>query len=155
MARIIAYPNATSISPDDCLLGTQKDNGTSYASNPTKNFAVGSVVSAGLGYTTYTALLTQVGIAAPVPTVVKNDTGVTYTWTRSNKGDYTITASSPVFNAATTLVFGNIGNKSKQDYFRWKVAGGGTEINVTTYDNNGNPSDDVFVAGSFEIRIYS
>ena len=155
MAKIIAYPNATSISPDDCLIGTQKDNSGSYSNNPTKNFAVGSVVSAGLGYTTYTALLTQVGVAAPVPTVVKNDTGVTYTWTRSNKGDYTITASSPVFNAATTLVFGNIGNKSKQDYFRWKVAAGGTDIGVTTYDNNGNPEDDIFAAGSFEIRIYS
>ncbi len=155
MARIIAYPNATSISPDDCLIGTQKDNSGSYSNNPTKNFAVGSVVSAGLGYTTYTALLTQVGVAAPVPTVVKNDTGVTYTWTRSAKGDYTITASSPVFNAATTLVFGNIGSRSKQDYFRWKVAAGGTDIAVTTYDNAGNPEDDIFVGGSFEIRIYS
>ena len=154
MARIIAYPNATSISPDDCLIGTQKDNSGSYSNNPTKNFAVGSVVSAGLGYTNYTALLTQVGIAAPVDTVVKNDTGATYTWARSAPGTYTITANSSVFNAATTLVFGNIGKKSKQDYFRWEV-GSNTEIKVSTYDNAGNPADDVFEAGSFEIRIYS
>ena len=154
MARIIAYPNATNISSDDCLIGTQKDSGTSYASNPTKNFAVGSVVSAGLGYTTYTALLTQVGVTAPVDTVVKNDTGITYTWARSAQGTYTITASAAVFNAATTLVFGNIGGKSKEDYFRWEV-GSNTQIKVSTYDNAGNPADDVFEAGSFEIRIYS
>ena len=154
MARIIAYPNATSISPDDCLIGTQKDNSGSYSNNPTKNFAVGSVVSAGLGYTTYTALLNQAGVAAPVPTVVKNDTGVTYTWARSAQGVYTITASSPVFNAATTLVFGNIGLRSKDDYFRWQVTSN-VEITITTFDNAGNPSDDVFETGSFEIRIYS
>ena len=154
MARIIAYPNATSISPDDCLIGTQKDNSGSYSNNPTKNFAVGSVVSAGLGYNTYTALLTQTGLTAPVATVVKNDTGVTYTWARTAIGAYTITASSPIFNAATTLVFGNIGKKSKEDYFRWEV-GTNTQIKVSTYDNAANPADAVFDAGSFEIRIYS
>ena len=154
MARIIAYPNATNISLDDCLIGTQKDNGTSYASNPTKNFTVGSVVSAGLGYISYVALLTQVGIAAPVPTVVKNSTNQTLTWARSGTGVYTITAGAPIFNASTTLVFGNIGKKSKEDYFRWEVTSN-VEITITTFDNAGNPADDVFSAGSFEIRIYS
>ena len=43
MARIIAYPSANSISSDDCLIGTQKDNGTTNQSNPTKNFSLGSV----------------------------------------------------------------------------------------------------------------
>jgi len=154
MARIIAYPNATNISLDDCLIGTQKDNGTSYASNPTKNFTVGSVVSAGLGYTSYVALLTQVGIAAPAPTVVKNSTNQTLTWARSGPGVYTITASSTIFDATKTLVFGNIGKRSKEDYFRWEVTSN-VEITITTFDNAGNPSDDVFETGSFEIRIYS
>jgi len=154
MARIIAYPNATNISLDDCLIGTQKDNGTSYASNPTKNFTVGSVVSAGLGYTSYVALLTQVGIAAPAPTVVKNSTNQTLTWARSGPGVYTITASNTIFDATKTLVFGNIGKRSKEDYFRWEVTSN-VEITITTFDNAGNPSDDVFETGSFEIRIYS
>ena len=155
MARIIAYPYANSpISEDDCLLGTQKDNGSTNQSNPTKNFGVGQVVVAGLGYTNYTALLTQVGIAAPVPTVVKNNTNQTFTWARSATGVYTVTVGNTIFDAAKTLVFGNIGKRSKDDYFRWEVTSN-VEITITTFDNAGNPSDDVFETGSFEIRIYS
>ena len=154
MAKIIAYPNATSISTEDCLLGTQYTSGGTNQTNPTKNFPIGSVVATGIGYTAYTALLSQVGIAAPVDTVVKNDTGVTYTWARSATGVYTITASSNIFDTTKTLVFGNIGQRSKDDYFRWEVTSP-VEITITTFDNAGNPSDDVFETGSFEIRIYS
>lgn len=155
MAKIVAYPNATSISTEDCLLGTQYTLGLSTnQTNPTKNFPIGSVVATGLGYTTYTALLSQVGIAAPVDTIVKNDTGVTYTWARSAQGVYTITASGIIFDATKTLVFGNIGKRSKEDYFRWEVTSN-VEITITTFDNAGNPADDVFETGSFEIKIYS
>jgi len=155
MARIIAYPYANSpISEDDCLLGTQKDNGSTNQSNPTKNFGVGQVVVAGLGYTNYTALLTQVGIAAPVATVVKNNTNQTFTWSRSFQGVYKVESGASIFDAATTLVFGNVGKKSKPDYFRWEVLSD-KEIQVHTFDSVGNPVDDVFETGSFEIRIYS
>ena len=154
MAKIIAYPNATSISTEDCLLGTQYTSGGTNQTNPTKNFPIGSVVATGIGYTAYTALLSQIGIAAPVDTIVKNNTGVTYTWARSATGVYTITASSNIFDATKTLVFGNIGKRSKDDYFRWEVTSN-VEITITTFDNAGNPSDDVFETGSFEIRIYS
>ena len=154
MAKIIAYPNATSISTEDCLLGTQYTSGGTNQTNPTKNFPIGSVVATGIGYTAYTALLSQIGIAAPVDTIVKNNTGVTYTWARSAIGVYTITASSNIFDTTKTLVFGNIGQRSKDDYFRWEVTSP-VEITITTFDNAGNPSDDVFETGSFEIRIYS
>jgi len=154
MAKIIAYPNATSISTEDCLLGTQYTSGGTNQTNPTKNFPIGSVVATGIGYTAYTALLSQIGIAAPVDTIVKNNTGVTYTWARSATGVYTITASSNIFDTTKTLVFGNIGQRSKDDYFRWEVTSP-VEITITTFDNAGNPSDDVFETGSFEIRIYS
>ena len=154
MAKIVAYPNATSISTEDCLLGTQYTSGGTNQTNPTKNFPIGSVVATGIGYTAYTALLSQIGIAAPVDTIVKNNTGVTYTWARSATGVYTITASSNIFDTTKTLVFGNIGQRSKDDYFRWEVTSP-VEITITTFDNAGNPSDDVFETGSFEIRIYS
>ena len=51
-------------------------------------------------------------------------------------------------------MFGNIGKRSKEDYFRWEVVSN-TQIKVGTYDNAGNPADDVFDTGSFEIKIYS
>ena len=148
MARIIAYPNATNISPDDCLIGTQKDNGTSYASNPTKNFAVGSVVSAGLGYTVYTALLTQTGTAAPVATILKNNTGATFTWARTGSGTYTITASSNVFTNNKTIVFFNLGEYTFSVGQPWTR----TSDTVVTISPGG---DGRITNGAFEIKIYS
>jgi len=154
MARIIAYPNATNISSDDCLIGTQKDNSGSYSSNPTKNFAVGSVVTAGLGYTSYTIILSQSGGAAPIPVELNNTTSATYTWSRAGVGKFEVKASSSIFNANTTAVFLNVGGSSKPDYARWAVTGGDI-ISVATYDNAGNPVDGSFNEGAFEIRIYS
>ena len=43
MARIIAYPSASQLSSDDCLLGTQKDQSGVNQTNPTKNFSLGGV----------------------------------------------------------------------------------------------------------------
>ena len=34
MAKIIAYPEVSTIEKDDCLIGTQKDQGTSNITNP-------------------------------------------------------------------------------------------------------------------------
>ena len=153
MARIIAYPNATNVSTDDCLIGTQKEN-TGTQMNPTKNFSVGSVVTAGLGYTAYTIILSQSGVAVPTPVLLKNTTSATYTWSRTGVGKYEVKASSAVFSGTTTAVFLNVGGNAKADYARWNVTGGDT-ISVATYDSTGNPVDQVFNEGSFEIRIYS
>ena len=122
MARIIAYPSANNISSDDCLIGTQKDNGSTNQSNPTKNFSVGQVVVAGLGYTAYTASLTQVGTAAPAAVELKNNTNATYTWSRTGVGEYEVQTDINILSASDTLVFGNIGETTKHDYFRWRVA---------------------------------
>ena len=48
MARIIAYPSASSVKSTDLLLGTQPDQNGANQTNPTKNFSVQSVVQAGL-----------------------------------------------------------------------------------------------------------
>ena len=149
MARIIAYQQAT---PDgeDLLLGTQKTTGGTNQTNPTKNFTVDAVVQAGVGYTAYTALLTQTGGAAPVATVLKNNTGYTYTWARTSSGTYTITASGNAFTNNKTIVFMNLG----------EYAGGGvprsvwarTSDTVVTLTTGG---DGRITNGSFEVRIYS
>jgi hypothetical protein len=108
MARIIAYQSTTPAT-DDLLLGTQKTTSGTNKTNPTKNFTVDSVVQAGLGYTVYTALLTQTGTGAPVATILKNNTGATFTWARTGSGTYTITASGNVFTNNKTIVFVNQG----------------------------------------------
>jgi len=146
MARIIAYPQVTPV-VGDCLVGTQKTT-SGNQTNPTKNFTVGDVVNAGLGYTVYTALLTQTGIAAPVATILKNNTGATFTWARTSIGTYTITASSNVFTNNKTIVFYNLGEYNFAAQQPWVR----TSDTVITIPLGG---DGRITNGSFEIRVYS
>ena len=146
MARIIAYPEVVP-SVDDYLVGTQKTT-SGNQTNPTKNFTVKDVVTAGLGYTVYTALLTQAGTAAPVATILKNNTGATFTWARTSSGTYTITASSNVFTSNKTLIFINKGEiSSTYVYVTWTR----TSDTVITITLGG---DGRITNGSFEILIY-
>ena len=146
MARIIAYPQVTPV-VGDCLVGTQKTT-SGNQTNPTKNFTVGDVVNAGLGYTVYTALLTQAGIAAPVATILKNNTGATFTWARTSSGTYTITASGNAFTSNKTSVFFNLGEYPFSVNSPWTR----TSDTVVTISLGG---DGRITNGSFEIRVYS
>ena len=51
-------------------------------------------VDSQVGYKTYVAQITQSGTNAPVATVLQNNTGLTFTWTRSALGVYQVGASS-------------------------------------------------------------
>ena len=156
MARIIAYPNATNVNVDDCLIGTQKDQTGSYSSNPTKNFSVGSVVSAGLGYTCYTALISQSGTNDPTATVIYNNTSSILTWARTGAGTYTATSSVNLnFTGGKTIVFINYGNPSSDGLPpKWSITSD-TIITVPTQDETGVLDDGILKSGAFEIRIYS
>jgi len=145
MAIIYSYPNVTPLG-EDFLIGSQKSS-----SNATKNFTVESVVQAGLGYTVYTALLTQAGTAAPVDTILKNNTGYTYTWSRTGSGEYTITASGNAFTNSKTLVFNNNG-LSTGGFGYAPAIWTRTSDTVITINTGG---DGRLTNGSFEIRIYS
>lgn len=56
-----------------------------------------------IGYTEYVALVTQTGTNAPTAVDIKNDTGATVAWARSNAGIYTATFSSAVLTANKTI----------------------------------------------------
>jgi len=154
MARIIAYQQATP-SSEDLLLGTQKTTGGTNQTNPTKNFTVDSVVQAGLGYTAYTALLTQIGSGDPVSTILKNNTTATFTWARTVGGTYTVTANSNIFTANKTVVFMNYGNPPSDALPPKWVRTSDTVITVTTQDEQAVLDDGVLNGAAFEIRIYS
>tara|TARA_A100001201_G_scaffold61428_2_gene58649 strand:+ start:213 stop:647 length:435 start_codon:yes stop_codon:yes gene_type:complete len=144
MAIIYSYPNVTPLG-EDFLIGSQKSS-----SNATKNFTVDSVVSAGLGYTAYAALISQSGTNAPTATALKNNTGYTYTWARTGSGTYTITANGNAFTNNKTIVFMNLG----------EYAGGGVPRSVWTRTSDTvltitTGGDGRITNGSFEIRIYS
>ena len=96
MAIIYSYPQGTPTLGDN-VIGSQIDPITEE--NKTVQFTVGQIASFAnsysLGYTVYTALLTQAGTAAPVATVLQNTTGGTITWTRTGTGCLLYTSPSP------------------------------------------------------------
>ena len=149
MAIIYSYPNATPLD-EDFLIGSQKSN-----SNATKNFTVESVVQAGLGYKAYAALISQSGTNAPTATVLKNNTGHTYTWTRTAAGKYEITANGNAFTANKTAVFINYGNPSSDGLPPKWVRTSDTLVKVSTQDETGILDDGILDVAAFEIRIYS
>ena len=150
MAIIYSYPQGTPTLGDN-VVGTQVDPVTEE--NKTVQFTVGQIAgfanSYSLGYTVYTALLTQAGTAAPVSTILQNTTGKTFTYARTSGGDYTITASSSLFTADKTIVFLNGGSAENNHDIAWGRASD-TVINLGTHNSDGK-----FTAGSIEIRVYA
>ena len=150
MARIISYPSETPTS-SELVVGTQVTSGGTNQTNPTKNFTVGDIAKAGLGYTAYVALISQSGGAAPTAVVLSNNTGYTYTWARTGGGTYTLTANGSAFTVNKTIVFNNNGID---------IAGGNTppqwtrtSDTVITLTTGG--IDTAMQNASFEVRIYS
>ena len=152
MAIIYSYPQGTPTLSDN-VIGSQIDPITEE--NKTVQFTVGQIAgfatSYSLGYTVYTALITQAGNAAPVATTLQNTTGKTFAYARTSNsgGDYTITASSSLFTADKTIVFLNGGSAENNHDIAWGRASD-TVINLNTHNSDGK-----FTAGSIEIRVYA
>ena len=150
MATLTAYPTNSAPKASDLLLGTKVATPNSDEQPITNNVTIASVAAFAntynLGYTVYTALLSQAGTAVPVATILQNTTGGTFTWTRQSAGNYTVTASTALFTVNKTIVFGNQGN-NLNDKFQWNRTSD-TTLDLIVYENRLNN-------GSFEIRIYS
>lgn len=146
MANISSYPTATPAS-GDLILGTQL---SATSVNKTRNFTAGSVTSAGLGYTSYTALLTQTGTAAPVATVLSNNLKNAVTWASTGTGIYTLTASAATFTNNKTIVFFNHGSG---------LTGATGNVSWTRTSDTVLTISQVYYGlltnGSFEVRIYA
>ena len=149
MAIIYSYPQGTPTLSDN-VIGSQIDPVTEE--NKTVQFTVGQIAafanSYNLGYTVYTALVTQAGTAAPVATIIQNTTGATFTWARTSSGTYTITASSNAFTNNKTILFFNLGEYTFTVNSPWTR----TSDTVITISLGG---DGRITNGSFEVRIYS
>ena len=102
MARISTYPLDTGIVATDKLLGSDENDLS------TKNFQVSDLTtyfsSQLLGYTSYTARFVQQGTSDPVVTDMYNNTGATFTWTRTAAGEYTVASSLPIMLLAKTFI---------------------------------------------------
>ena len=148
MAIIYSYPQGTPTLSDN-VIGSQIDPITEE--NKTVQFTVGQIAafanSYSLGYTVYTALLTQAGTAAPVATILQNTTGGTITWTRTGTGAYTATISSSLFTSNKTIVFINGGTPPTSTIF-WESPST-TTVTIST------GSDSKLTDASIEIRVYA
>jgi|TARA_R110002074_G_scaffold373884_1_gene550138 hypothetical protein len=158
MANISTYPIGTPAAKD-LLAGTQlytDDNGK--VQNLTRNFSVANVAafanSYSLGYTVYTALITQAGTAAPVATVLQNTTGGTFTWTRTSTGRYVATISGTTYTADKTTVLVTSGGNN-DNILRPRITAT-TAIDWYNIDSSNNAvSDTIAETTTVEIRIYS
>ena len=152
MAIIYSYPQGTPTLSDN-VIGSQIDPITEE--NKTVQFTVGQIAafanSYSLGYTVYTALLTQAGAAAPVATTLQNTTGATFTWARTGSGTYTITASGNVFTNNKTIIFNNNGLSTGSFGFASAIwtRTSDTVVTITT------GGDGRITNGAFEIRVYA
>ena len=156
MANISTYPIGTPAA-SDLLAGTELyTDSTGKQENLTRNFTVQSIASFAnsysLGYTVYTAALTQAGTAAPVAAVLQNTTGGVFTWSRVDTGKYRVTVSGITLPANKVVIFENatgdlnLGGKITST----------TVIDVEQFSSGGGGYSDVMLPGtSIEIRIYS
>ncbi len=153
MAIITTYPVDPSPTTGDYLVGS-KITSAGAQINPTKNFTIGSVVEAGLGYTQYTCLVSQELTNDPTSTDLKNNTGATMTWSRTGPGSYRCTASSPIFTPNKTIVFVNVGTSPDGPgaFVEWNYSASFIELDI--YNTLGAPTDELIDNGSFEVRIY-
>jgi len=155
MATINSYPTITPKSGDLVLIVD-----TSTEGNPTKTASVSSIAtvanSLNLGYTVYSALLTQENAEAPVATVLQQTISGTLTWSRLGPGSYVLTSDGTPFTSNKVQVFVNNGAPiSTTSSIKWTRAST-SQIGIKTFaQSTGLVADDLLLSGSIEIRIYS
>jgi len=152
MARISSYPRDLDVVDQDSWIGT------SVPGLQTRNFTVANIAafanSYSLGYTVYTALITQAGAAAPVATVLQNTTGGTIVWTRNSTGRYVATISGTTYTTDKTTVLVTSGGNN-DNILRPRITAT-TAIDWYNIDSSDNAvSDTIAETTTVEIRIYA
>ena len=103
-------------------------------------------------YKKYVALLTQVGVAAPVVTVLENTLGVTVTWTRSGTGIYSGDVIGTDFtNLKTTVI---MPNTSTGLVLAYSASTSNITVNTKAI-TTGTNTDGMLVQTTIEIRVYT
>jgi len=149
MAIINSYPTVTPENGDLLLLVD-----TSVEGNPTKTATVSSVSSlVNKGYKDYVFSFTQSGTGNPVVTELNNDTGLTFTFTRVDPGQFHLVPSDSLDVSKTwgQVTGGNVGASTILNVKNFQT----NLIAVINIDTaTANPTDDVDT-GFVELRIYS
>jgi len=153
MAIANSYPMGTPKS-SDLLLGTSVPTQNTNEKPTTRNFSmsqVGALVnSVNLGYTSYVALITQAGTAAPsADPLIQNTTGGVPVWAYASPGVYTVTFPFAFKAEPNVVVFINNGNASPTANVGWALTGVAGQIRINATGNG------VLTRGSLEIRVYA
>ena len=151
MAIINTYPTATP-KGSDLLIGTQVADDT-VENNSTKSFSASSVAALAFNYTTYVVKLTQSGTDDPVITEFENNTGITFTWTRSSAGVYDATPSSSLTTSETWVQVTGGTNEATTLHLK-TVDPSYIRLANLSLDGAATPEDDLD-NGYLELRIYS
>jgi hypothetical protein len=112
-----------------------------------------------IGYKVYTAIITQSGTAAPVPTVLKNTLGATINWTRANAGRFDGDAPALFTNNKTIIFINDNDNSFAADTSNYTIKAFRLNINkINIYKSYSELpstqtySDDINI--NIEIRVY-
>ena len=150
MAIISSYPTVVA-EANDLLIGTKVTN-TGTVINPTKTFRVQEVVDSALGYTSYTAGLINAGPTPPTANVLKNNTGGTFTWSRTGVGQFVVTIAGITVDVTKVAIF----ECANGDFNLGAEIINPTTINVNQFASGGGGFGDIMAAGTtIEFRIYS
>lgn len=142
-----AYPGITNLDALDYLIITDKENDLMTKTATIAQVAA-LVASIDVGYTSYTALLTQSGVVAPVATVMQDNIGGTMTWSYNSVGSYTLTSSTSAFTAKTVVFVNGGSSATASGGVTWSVDTPATLVIIAGADGR-------FTAGSLEVRVYS
>lgn len=97
----------------------------------------------------YAATLSQSGTSAPVNTSTKNNTGLSFSWSRTSVGEYILTCSTSL-NAFTCIPYVSIGAFALNSFTIIKI---GDTFRIRTYDN-GVLSDGLLNSCALKIEFY-
>jgi hypothetical protein len=104
-----------------------------------------------LDYTEYVSYVIQSAALDPTTSVAKNDTGFTFTFDRTNAGEYLITATGafPVYQKVIPSFNCQAGSAMFHNIY-WNNA---NSLVVNTWDDTGTLVDNLFI-GNLTVKIY-
>ena len=153
MAIVYSYPIATPES-QDLLVGTEMALQGGEDSPRTRTFTIGSIVDLIKPYKVYTALLSQTGEDAPVPTVLENTLVGTVDWTREEAGNYIGTLNGAFPEGKTVCFYTHDGFNGSTGY-GGLVRNDSNSVWMTFNNGTGAYIDTQGQSDSIEIRVYN
>ena len=162
-----AYPMVFQGNGGNSMFGTNVDNGSKVQVNGTISASPATTANqvvvksqldavAARPYKVYTALLSQIGNAAPTATVLENTLGGTVVWSRTGTGVYTATLNGAFPLGKTTVMpfFGTINGGVNLSQTISGVRIDNNSVGIRT-SAGGTLTDVLLLDATIEIRVYN